>query len=116
MKDFEVIARYEGYTIQEAKLTYAARQKLPDSAFCGPNRSYPAHDARHVRNGLARLSTFGHRLKPTVRQRIYRCLVRRAKRFGIEHDPSKYKWGKKKKVQETEVELTPIAKWYLSQL
>jgi len=75
---------YEGYTIEEAKLTYKARQDLPSSAFCGPKRSYPAHDAKHVRNALARLSQFGKRLKPAVRKRILSCLKRRAKRFKIE--------------------------------
>jgi len=74
----------EGYSFEEAKLSYAAREKLPSSAFCGPNRTYPAHDAAHVRNGLARLGTFGSRLKPAVRARILGCLKRRAKRFGIE--------------------------------
>jgi len=74
----------EGYSFEEAKLSYAAREKLPSSAFCGPNRTYPAHDAAHVRNGLARLGTFGGRLKPAVRARILGCLKRRAKRFNIE--------------------------------
>lgn len=90
--EIEVIAEYEGYTIEEAKLTYAARQKLPAGAFCGPERSYPAHDAAHVRNGFARLGTFGKRLPKAVAMRIYRCLVRRAKRFGIDHDPKRFAW------------------------
>jgi hypothetical protein len=65
----------------EAKLTYAVRKKLPDSAFCGPDRSFPAHDAAHVRNGLARLSqsSFSSSQKASIRA----CLVRRAKRYGI---------------------------------
>lgn len=74
----------EGYSFEEAKLTYARRQKLPSGAFCGPNRTYPAHDAAHVRNALARLSQFGGKLKPAVRARILGCLKRRAKRFGVE--------------------------------
>ena len=101
MEDYEVIAEYEGYTIQEAKLTYASRQKLPAEAFCGPNKSYPANDAAHCRNGLARLSQFGHRLKPAVRARIHACLVRKAKRFGVE-------------VSET-VSMDPIVAWYLEE-
>lgn len=74
----------EGFSFEEAKLSYARRQKLPTSAFCGPKRTYPAHDAAHVRNGLARLGTFGRRLKPAVRARILGCLKRRAKKYGIE--------------------------------
>lgn len=89
----------EGLSVEEAKLTYQRRQALPAGAFCGPNRSYPAHDAAHVRNGFARLSAFGHRLKPAVRQRIHACLSRKAKRFGVEHGGCK--WCKGTKVQET---------------
>lgn len=74
----------EGYSFEEAKLSYAKRENLPDSAFCGPNRTYPAHDAAHVRNALARLGTFGARIKGAVRARILGCLKSRAKRYGIE--------------------------------
>jgi len=104
-EDYEYICEYEGLTIQEAKLTYAARQKLPDSAFCGPNRTYPAHDAAHVRNAFVRLATFGKRLKPAVRERIHGCLMKRAKRFGVEHGGC---WICKRK-QET------LINWYLKE-
>jgi len=112
----EAIMRFEGYTIEEARLTYAQRQNLPDSAFCGPNRTYPAHDAAHVRNAFARLATFGHRLPKSVRAKIYRCLRRRAKRFGVEHDPEHYRWKAdgspnpnwRRRVQET-------VKWFLKE-
>jgi hypothetical protein len=91
---------YEGFEFEEAVLTYGKRKKLPASAFCGPNRTYPAHDAAHVRNAFARLSTFGHRLSRGVVSRIHGCLTRRAKRFGVEHKGCK--WCKKKqKVEET---------------
>jgi hypothetical protein len=99
---FEYLIEFEGLTIQEAKLSYAERQRLPDSAFCGPNRSYPAHDAAHVRNGLAKLGTFGSRLSPAVRSKIHACLAARAKKYGID-------------IGETKTELSPIAKWYLQQ-
>lgn len=75
---------FEGLSFEEAKLSYAKRQKLPSTAFCGPKRTYPAHDAAHVRNALARLSQFGGRLKKGVRARVLACLKRRAKRFNIE--------------------------------
>lgn len=106
----KAIAEFEGLEIQEAKLTYAARQELPPSAFCGPNKTYPAHDAAHVRNGFARLSTFGHRLKPAVRERIHACLLKRAKRFGVEHKGCK--WCSKK-VEET---IAKIRDWYLKKV
>ena len=80
----DALQEYESYTFEEAKLTYAKRENLPASAFCGPNRTYPAHDAAHVRNALTRLGTFGHRLKPVVRSRILACVKRRAKQYGID--------------------------------
>lgn len=39
-----------------AKLTTAKRKKLPDSAFAGPNRSYPVQDRAHAANAKARAS------------------------------------------------------------
>ena len=94
MDEYNTIAIYEGMTIEEAKLTYAERKDLPASAFCGPDRTYPAYDAAHVRNAFARLARFGGKISPAIRKRIYRCLVKRAKKFGVEHDPKTYKWGK----------------------
>ena len=110
---YESIIKYEGYSVEEAKLTYAARQKLAKGVFCGPDRTYPAHDAKRVRNGFARLSTFGRRLDKAVALKIYRCLVRKAKKFGIEHDPSKFTWlTGKKSVKETMEYIDKIMKWY----
>jgi len=81
----EALEKYErNFNAEEAVLSYKKRQKLPSSAFCGPNRTYPAHDAKHVRNAIARLGTFGNRLPPETRRRIFACLKRRAKRYGIE--------------------------------
>lgn len=74
----------EGLEVSEAQLTYAQREKLPSDAFCGPQRSYPAHDAKHVRAGIQRLSQFGGRMSPATRSRIFACLKKRAKKFGIE--------------------------------
>jgi len=64
----------------EAKLSTAARKSLPDSAFCGPGRSYPAHDAAHVRNGLSRLGQFGGHGSGG---KILACLRSRAAKFGV---------------------------------
>ena len=41
-----------------ARLTTAARKKIPSSQFAGPGRSYPIEDASHARNALARASQF----------------------------------------------------------
>lgn len=37
-----------------AKLTAAARKKLPTSKFAGPDRSYPVEDKAHAANAKAR--------------------------------------------------------------
>lgn len=37
-----------------AKLTTKERNALPDSAFAGPNRSFPVEDAAHAKNAKAR--------------------------------------------------------------
>jgi len=68
-----------------AKLTYKQRKKLPKSAFCDPeNRRYPAHDAAHdaahVRNGIARIRQ--HPGDPKYAS-ILRCLMGRAKKYKI---------------------------------
>lgn len=39
-----------------AKLTAAARKRIPKSEFAGPNRSYPVPDKSHSANAKARAS------------------------------------------------------------
>jgi hypothetical protein len=106
--DEEWYSIYEGenVTIEEAKLSYAERSNLPSSAFCGPDRSFPAHDARHVRNGLARLKK--SKFSTAIKARILACLRRRAKKYGIE-------------VSETENITVPenrdeVIRWYLKEI
>lgn len=41
-----------------AKLTTKQRNALPDSAFAGPNRSYPVEDAAHAKDAKARAAQF----------------------------------------------------------
>jgi hypothetical protein len=96
----------EAISIEEAKLSYAERSNLPAGAFCGPDRSFPAHDAAHVRNGLARLKQ--SKFSPAIRARILACLRRRAKKYGIE-------------VSETEQIAVPenrdeVIAWYLHEV
>ena len=65
----------------EAKLTAAQRKKLPDSAFCGPNRSFPAHDKAHVLAGLRLLGRA--KLSPAQKARVRACLLRKARALGM---------------------------------
>lgn len=57
-----------------ARLTYAARKKLPKSAFAEPGkRAYPIEDESHARNALARVSEYGTpEEKKTVRLKVSR--------------------------------------------
>lgn len=55
-----------------AKLTAAARKKIPTKSFAGPDRSYPINDASHARNALSRVSQFGSpALKARVRAKVH---------------------------------------------
>jgi hypothetical protein len=50
-----------------ARLTAKARNALPDSAFAGPNRSYPVEDKAHAKAAKGRASQFaGPALKAKV--------------------------------------------------
>jgi septal ring factor EnvC (AmiA/AmiB activator) len=68
--------------IADAVLSSKARKQLPDSAFCGPNRSFPVHDAAHVRNALARLPQ-AKNFSSEQKARILSCVRGRAKKFGV---------------------------------
>ena len=116
VESYLVIAEFEGVTIEEAKLSYAERKDLPKSAFCGPDRSYPAHDAKHVRAGLQRLSQFWGKIAPAVRKKILGCLLKRAKRFGVEADKSKFEETVGEVIPESELKKEAITNWYLEQI
>lgn len=56
-----------------AKLTTAARKKIPSGEFAGPDRSYPIEDKAHARNALSRVSQHGSsELKAKVRAKVHR--------------------------------------------
>lgn len=77
--EIRILAENPESLTEDAKLSYGARKNLPDSAFCGPDRSFPAQDAAHVRNGLARLN----QSKGKAKGPILSCLRSRAKKYGI---------------------------------
>ena len=55
-----------------AKLTTAARKRIPTAEFAGPDRSYPIEDASHARNALSRVSQHGSpALKARVRAKVH---------------------------------------------
>jgi hypothetical protein len=65
----------------DAKLSTEQRKKLPDSAFCGPNRSFPAHDKAHVTAGLRLLGRA--KASDDTKAKIRACLYRKGKKYGI---------------------------------
>jgi len=75
----KAMVELEGMTFEEAKLTYKARENLPASAFCGPNRTYPCHDPKRVRAAIQRLMQF----KPTGWKKILRRVCGRARKMKI---------------------------------
>lgn len=85
----ELLMEDEQMLIANAQLSSAQRKNLPDSAFAYVSgsgddkvRKFPAHDAAHVRNGLAKLSDA--ELPAEAKSKVLACLKRRAKRFGID--------------------------------
>lgn len=65
----------------DAKLSAEQRKKLPDSAFCGPGRSFPAHDKAHVTAGLRLLNRSD--FSDSTKAKIKSCLYRKGKKYGI---------------------------------
>ena len=65
----------------DAKLSTEARNKLSDSAFCGPGRSFPAHDKAHVTAGLRLLNKSD--FSESTKNKIKACLYRKGKKYGI---------------------------------
>ncbi len=68
-------------TQTDAKLSTEARNKLSESAFCGPGRSFPAHDKAHVTAGLRLLNRSN--FSDATKAKIKACLYRKGKRYGI---------------------------------
>ena len=61
-----------------ARLTAAQRRALPDSAFAGPNRTFPVNDANHAK---AAEMLSGHASEATKAK-----IKKKAHKFGIGQD------------------------------
>lgn len=77
----EIIMEDSMATQTDAKLSTEARNKLSESAFCGPGRSFPAHDKAHVVAGLRLLNR--SKFSDATKAKIKACLYRKGKRYGI---------------------------------
>jgi hypothetical protein len=71
--------------IDEKKLTYKAKKKLPRASFAIPGKQdgvkgkYPIHDAPHARNALARVSAHG---SPEEKKKVRAAVHRRFPGIG----------------------------------
>ncbi len=77
-EDFET---EEECTLKESKLSTEKRNALPDSVFCGPNRTFPVPDKAHVTAALRLLGR--SKLSDATKQKIRACIMKKAKAFGM---------------------------------
>ena len=77
---------------ESQKLTTKDRKKLKKSTFCGPNRSFPVPDCKHVATAKAYLNRSN--FSKSTKQRIAACINRKAKALGCgKGKPAKAKGG-----------------------
>lgn len=62
------------------KLTTKMRKKLKESTFCGPNRSFPVPDCKHVATAKAYLNRSN--FSAATKRKIAACINRKAKALG----------------------------------
>lgn len=64
------------------KLTPKDRKKLPDSVYCGPNRSFPCNDCKHV--AVARAYLGKSKFSDATKKKIAACINKKAKKLGCD--------------------------------
>lgn len=64
------------------KLTTKDRKKLKKATFCGPDRSFPVPDCKHVAVAKAYLGR--SKFSKATKQRIAACINRKAKQLGCD--------------------------------
>jgi hypothetical protein len=62
------------------KLTTKDRKKLKSSTFCGPNRSFPVPDCKHV--AVAKTYLARSKFSASTKKKIAACINRKAKQLG----------------------------------
>ena len=80
MKEKEEISEEE-FEAADAKLSSEKRKKLPESAFCGPDRLFPVPDCAHV---TAARRLIGRYKGPGSKASILACVSRKAKALGCD--------------------------------
>lgn len=82
----EDMTKEEREAFLDAKLSSKKRKSLPDSAFCGPNRSFPVNDCAHYTAALRLLNRYkGSGSKSSIRA----CVERKGKRLGCTNNKKK---------------------------
>lgn len=61
-----------------SNLTTAQRNKLPNAAFCGPNRTYPILDQDDVDSAAHLIG----KASASAQAQIKRCILRKCQNFG----------------------------------
>lgn len=80
-KDLDDLFSRADKAIEKAKrLTTKDRKKLKKSTFCGPNRSFPVPDCKHVATAKAYLGR--SKFSQATKKRIAACINRKAKALG----------------------------------
>ncbi len=64
------------------KLTTKDRKKLKSSTFCGPNRSFPVPDCKHV--AVAKTYLGRSKFSAATKKKIAACINRKAKQLGCD--------------------------------
>lgn len=78
---FEGLVERAKEAIEESKkLTTKDRKKLKSSTFCGPNRSFPVPDCKHVATAKAYLGRSN--FSASTKKKIAACINRKAKALG----------------------------------
>ena len=75
-----VTARAKTAIEESKKLTTKDRKKLKSSTFCGPNKSFPVPDCKHV--GTAKAYLGRSNFSAATKKKIAACINRKAKALG----------------------------------
>lgn len=72
--------------LEEAPLTAKRRNRLPPSAFAGPNETYPIDTEARARAAIARVRQFG---SPALQRRVIAAVKRRYPNMDVDAKPGK---------------------------
>jgi len=81
MKNLDDLFKRANKALETAKpLTTKQRKKMKKSTFCGPDRSFPVPDCKHV--GTAKAFLGRSKFSAATKKKIAACINRKAKQLG----------------------------------